>query len=332
MSFSNNTLRALLGGIFTSVVLFSVAAHAEESRGTAKGYLTNSSGNVVTTRSGECSHSGNWTSDDATIVGCDGVVADVRVEVTTGAPSGIVAAIVMPATALFAFDKAELTSDAETAVEKHLIEYREDWRPELAQAFEAIVIGHTDSVGNAEYNVALSKRRADAVADFLVANGVPAAKLRTLGRGANAPIASNDTDRGRAINRRVELIVIAEPRALDTIRFPSVALFPRRSAQLTKQGRQLLNEKSREARDQLKRAAVIEIVGHTDDVGDDAYNQRLSEKRAMVVRNNLVAEGVDPSKIVTWGAGEMMPIASNAAKQGRADNRRVEILVLGRLK
>lgn len=71
-------------------------------------------------------------------------------------------------------------------------------------------------------DLGLSKRRAQAVSNYLVSTGVDAAKLREVGRGENAPIASNDTPEGRAQNRRVEIIAIAEPRALDTIRFPSV--------------------------------------------------------------------------------------------------------------
>jgi len=113
---------------------------------------------------------------------------------------------------------------------------------------------------------------------------------------------------------------------------PSVALFPRRSAELTAAGKQLLAANGEEARDMLSRATLIEIVGHTDDVGGDQYKFDLSEQRAISVRDGLVANGVDSSKIIIWGAGKTVPIASNATDQGRADNRRVEVLILGRLK
>jgi OOP family OmpA-OmpF porin len=170
------------------------------------------------------------------------------------------------------------------------------------------------------------------VSDYLVSTGVSAEKLREVGRGEEEPIASNDTAEGQAQNRRVEIIAIAEPRALDTIRFPSVALFPRRSAELTDQGKGLLEKNVRDAKEMLSRATYIEVVGHTDDVGDDAYNMELSAQRAESVRGYLVAAGVDSSKIVTVGAGERMPIASNKTDEGRAENRRVEVLVLGRVK
>ena len=167
------------------------------------------------------------------------------------------------------------------------------------------------------------------LADYLVSTGVDAGKLRVTGRGKNDPVASNDTPEGRSQNRRVDIVVVAEPRALDTIRFPSVALFPRRSADITDQGRAIL-EKNREASSELlRRASYIEVVGHTDDVGDDAYNQELSEQRAMAVRDYLVAAGVDGSKIATVGMGESMPVASNTTDEGRAENRRVDVLVPG---
>jgi len=70
------------------------------------------------------------------------------------------------------------------------------------------VIGHTDNRGEAAYNQALSERRANAVADILQARGVSYARITTVGRGEDEPIASNLTPEGMAKNRRVEIIVI----------------------------------------------------------------------------------------------------------------------------
>lgn len=69
------------------------------------------------------------------------------------------------------------------------------------------IIGHTDNTGAAAYNQNLSARRANAVAAILVENGVAAQRLRAIGRGEDAPIASNLTEEGRAQNRRVEIII-----------------------------------------------------------------------------------------------------------------------------
>jgi len=70
------------------------------------------------------------------------------------------------------------------------------------------VVGHTDSIGTDAVNNRISKERADAVAAYLSGQGVQAARIETLGAGKNYPIASNDTEAGRAQNRRVEIRVI----------------------------------------------------------------------------------------------------------------------------
>ena len=72
-----------------------------------------------------------------------------------------------------------------------------------------LLVGHTDSVGTASYNLGLSQRRAGAVAEYLTTRGVPASRLATSGRGETDPIASNDTDADRQLNRRVEVVVTA---------------------------------------------------------------------------------------------------------------------------
>ncbi len=73
----------------------------------------------------------------------------------------------------------------------------------------------------------------------------------------------------------------------------------------------------------------VRVEGYTDSVGTDRYNQKLSERRAEAVKNYLVQKGaVDASKITSAGYGEMRPVASNETEQGRAENRRVEILIL----
>ncbi|WP_429003209.1 OmpA family protein [Xanthomonas sacchari] len=73
---------------------------------------------------------------------------------------------------------------------------------------------------------------------------------------------------------------------------------------------------------------MIEVVGHTDSIGSDAVNQRLSEQRASSVAAYLIAQGVQPERIQTLGAGKKYPIADNSTEAGRAQNRRVEIRVV----
>lgn len=73
---------------------------------------------------------------------------------------------------------------------------------------------------------------------------------------------------------------------------------------------------------------IIEVAGHTDSVGNAAYNQKLSEQRAQAVANYLVSRGVNGQRLMVTGAGANHPIASNATDAGRAENRRVEITLV----
>jgi len=74
---------------------------------------------------------------------------------------------------------------------------------------------------------------------------------------------------------------------------------------------------------------VIIAVGHTDSIGTDAYNQKLSVRRAEAVKAYLVSKGIDKSRVYTEGKGEKQPVADNKTAAGRAKNRRVEIEVVG---
>ena len=74
---------------------------------------------------------------------------------------------------------------------------------------------------------------------------------------------------------------------------------------------------------------VIIAVGHTDSVGTDAYNQKLSIRRAEAVKAYLKGKGIEETRIYTEGKGESQPKADNATAEGRAQNRRVEIEVVG---
>ena len=74
---------------------------------------------------------------------------------------------------------------------------------------------------------------------------------------------------------------------------------------------------------------VIIAIGHTDSIGSNAYNQKLSVRRANSVKAYLVSKGIEANRIYTEGKGETQPIADNRTKEGRAKNRRVEIEVVG---
>lgn len=75
-------------------------------------------------------------------------------------------------------------------------------------------------------------------------------------------------------------------------------------------------------------STYIDVYGHTDSTGSDAYNQTLSERRAQSVSSYLSSRGVQSARLATRGFGESQPVASNTTEDGRAQNRRVEIRIV----
>ncbi|MDD3762232.1 MAG: OmpA family protein [Nevskiales bacterium] len=102
--------------------------------------------------------------------------------------------------------------------------------------------------------------------------------------------------------------------------------FENDSAVLTEDARAILDDVAASLRSQPN--VKVEIGGHTDDIGNDAYNHTLSEQRAESVRQYLIARGIDPNRLVAVGYGEFNPIASNETAAGRAENRRVEFKLI----
>ena len=96
---------------------------------------------------------------------------------------------------------------------------------------------------------------------------------------------------------------------------------------LKPEGRQLLQQVAQQA-STIDLETII-AVGHTDSIGTEQYNQKVSARRAASVKAYLVSLGIDPNRIYTEGKGELQPIASNKTKEGRAQNRRVEIEIVG---
>jgi outer membrane protein OmpA-like peptidoglycan-associated protein len=104
---------------------------------------------------------------------------------------------------LFDFDSANLKTQAKDNVKSLASSINEYPNTEIK------IVGHTDNKGTESYNLGLSERRAAAVKAFAVASGVPSSRMTTVGKGFAEPIADNTTDAGRAANRRVEVVIVA---------------------------------------------------------------------------------------------------------------------------
>jgi len=189
-------------------------------------YLTDSAGNAVRGGAGECWRAGIWTPSLANLVGCDGVMAkalpvtspaeapeelaisptetDVVTEqviVSTGTQEAS-EKISFDTETLFDFDKTALKNEGKQRLDL----LAERFMDGVVQV--VVALGHTDSLGTQTYNQLLSEKRARAVADYLSNKGIPNEKIFTEGRGGSQPIASNSSEAGRAMNRRVEIEVV----------------------------------------------------------------------------------------------------------------------------
>ncbi len=172
--------------VVTALGFICAGVHAQEITA-SKGYVEDKSGTVV--RSGKsrgCVHSRNWTVEMERIEGCDGVVL----------------AVTSPHALMFEFDSAELTPEGKAAIDKE----RGKLKSKTAGAYSGVIVGHTDSSGDPNYNIWLSKQRAVTVHDYIVGDGAEARKISVVGVGSEFPIASNETRDGRKSNRRVEVI------------------------------------------------------------------------------------------------------------------------------
>ena len=109
------------------------------------------------------------------------------------------------------------------------------------------------------------------------------------------------------------------------VSFPSGILFPFNSTDILPAGKDNLRQLA-SSLDKYPNSDIL-IVGHTDSVGTDAYNQDLSQRRALAASSYLQSLGVPVSRLQTQGRGETEPIASNDTEDGRQRNRRVEIAI-----
>jgi OOP family OmpA-OmpF porin len=192
------------------------------------GYVSDVNGNIVKDAAGNCVHSGSWTAANAVVPGCDGFVAKKKeAPKVVAAPAPMPAPVAAPAPApvmampevapapvveakaapkpiviegaSFSTGSAKLLKSAD----KQLNEVAADAKQDPSIKLE--VSGYTDSRGKKASNLALSKKRAEAVKAYLVKHGVAAHRITAVGHGATDQFGDNKTEEGRAANRRVEI-------------------------------------------------------------------------------------------------------------------------------
>ena len=249
----------------------------------------------------------------------------------------------------FKFDQDILTKEAEMILDN----IADVFNRYPKEKFE--VLGHTDSWGSDAYNLDLSERRAKRVKDYLIAKGVSGDRLFTAGCGERMPVSDNNTEAGRAINRRIEFSIydgqISKcPKVGEEIKVEKKSTKndfenteEKRIAKSLQDGEQLsfTNIRFKHDSDELTDPSKVilnnvinvlnkltdlkfEIQGHTDSVGPEVYNKNLSERRANSVKNYLVSNGIDAGRLTAVGFGESKPVATNGTREGKALNRRIE--------
>ena len=201
-----------IGGLITSIaagVLFASSAIAVEGGVANDSYVGDSSGQNVMDSSGDCVRTSSWKVEDMTVECGAEPPAPAVVEAPPPPPPPPVVMYektTMSTSALFAFDSDVLKEEGKVA----LHELGDSIKAKGAKVVDIDVIGHTDSTGPEDYNQGLSERRAQAVADYIIGEGIDANIIDVSGEGENNPIASNDTREGRAENRRVDVNVGVE--------------------------------------------------------------------------------------------------------------------------
>ena len=183
----NTTAGTIMGGLIGAIAGMEMSSKGDRKKGAIVGAIVGAAaGNAI----------GQSLDEQAANLRRD--LNNNQVNVTN---TGSELIVTMPQDILFALDSAAVRSDLRRdlgVVAGNLQAY-----PNSTISIE----GHTDNTGTANYNRILSQRRANAVADILVNNGVPPARLYAVGRGENEPVASNLSATGRAQNRRVEFVI-----------------------------------------------------------------------------------------------------------------------------
>ena len=204
----NKICLTTLLGVAASSALMAGIAIAHEGGTANEAYVGDTNKHYVIDSQGRCVMTSEWSKETATKE-CN---PELFPEVTEAPPAPSPPPVpayqkhTVSATALFDFDKAVLKPAGKQAI--HDVDA--EIMASKAKVIDINVVGHTDSVGTEEYNQQLSLRRANAVKDYMVSEGIDPGIIDVKGMGEAEPVASNDTAEGRTENRRVEISVGVE--------------------------------------------------------------------------------------------------------------------------
>jgi outer membrane protein OmpA-like peptidoglycan-associated protein len=146
-----------------------------------------------------------------------------------------------------------------------------------------------------------------------------------LGGAAGAVIGRRMDNQAQELERSLPNAEVSRVGEGIAVTFESGILFPFNQTTILPAGQSNLAQLAQSL--QRYPETTVLIVGHTDNVGSDAYNQQLSVNRAISAQNYLVSRGIDRSRIRVEGRGETEPISDNATQAGQARNRRVEVAI-----
>lgn len=317
------------------------------------GYLTDSRGFVVRSGSGECWHTGSWTPALATVVGCDGVLAKAEPvpapapspqaePPTSEAPEPEADALAQggpPAEPVPPAAPAPIAPEAQTPLEPLIA-------PEL-QAAPGSVQTPSPPIPAIPEAGAPSTTEPPSLVDTPPEQPAPAPSPPSTAatpepRRAAPPApppsppsppaaAAAELEPSQPAEQQAEAVPPTSEQAQqpksEKVVLETDTYFDFDKSTLKPAGKRKLDElASRLFATELE---VIVATGHTDWIGTDQYNQKLSERRARAVQDYLTDKGIPANRIFTEGKGERQPVATNKTPRGRALNRRVEVEVVG---
>lgn len=248
---------------------------------------------------------------------CDtGATSEATEKVAETATTAAVAAITNEAGPLMFrwSDASTITGDGWDAMRKQLIDGLGD-----NQVLEITGLYRVNEVNNTSFEN-LGVARANETAKLFIPP-LTKEQLRLVGKQITGEVDQTNPFVSTAFKNQVNTANVKEIDDKTIIRFP----FNSNRKLNSREIENYLNDVA----DRVKKTGEnVRLTGHTDDIGSDASNVKLGQRRADIIRSYLIQRGVAPSKITATSQGESSPITTNATPAGRADNRRTELQII----